>query len=565
MVRNVSLTITIKEKPLKRALALIGLIFVLVYILPLNLRPLVDPDETRYSEIPREMNETHDYVVPRLGGTLYFEKPVMGYWLAAFSMKAIGETPLAGRLPQALAVGLTALTVFFLAVRFGGGLMTGTVAALLYLSCLEVFAVGVFNTLDSLLSFFLTACLALFYLAWSCREDKRKQAVFLALSGLLCGLACHTKGFLAFAVPVSVIVPFLLWERRYSDIVKIPWIPVAVAALVMLPWGLCIHFREPDFWNYFFWQEHVHRFFSGASQHKEPFYYFIPVLVGGIFPHTVLVPAAVAGFRKSGFDTTFKRYLLCWLLFPFLFFSASSGKLATYVLPCFPPLALLLALGLRDALERGADRLFDAGVRVMMLFPVLATVAVLALQNGVSRKTPFLFSDPVKIDLFLIAMTAFLALLAGALKAKDPFRKLILFALSPLVFYSAAHTLTPDQAVRRNSPSVFIEENRDLFTPETLVVATSTPLKAVCWSLKRSDVFLLDDPGELDYGFSQQNMKHRWLTFESFGQMVRANHGQRDIILVLDERRFNRFKERLPEPDAMKSSGKDGYLLVMYR
>lgn len=98
----------------------------------------------------------------------------MGYWLSAVSMKVFGETNFAGRLPQALAVGLSALFIFFVAARFGGGPQTGTIAALIYMSCLEVFAVGVFNTLDSLLSFFLTASLASFFMAWDRREKKNE-------------------------------------------------------------------------------------------------------------------------------------------------------------------------------------------------------------------------------------------------------------------------------------------------------------------------------------------------------------------------------------------------------
>ena len=550
---------------MKRPLFLLALIFLAVYILPLNLRPLVDPDETRYSEIPREMNATGDYVVPRLNGVLYFEKPVMGYWLGALSMKVFGETNFAGRLPQALAVGLSALFIFFVATRFGGGPQTGTIAALIYISCLEVFAVGVFNTLDSLLSFFLTACLASFFLAWDRRERKKEYYAFLVLSGLFCGLACHTKGFLAFAVPVLVIVPFVIWEGRWKEMFKIPWIPVIVAALVMLPWGILIHLREPDFWRYFFWHEHVERFFSGASQHKEPFYFFIPVLAGGLFPHIVLVPSAISGFIIKGFDTSFKRYLFCWFLFPFAFFSASSGKLETYILPCFPPLAMLLAQGLRESLENGKNRLFNGGVRLMMLFPVLAAIAVIALQNGASHKMEFLFADSSKIIIFLSAMAGFGFLLVGTLKAKTPFTKIVLFAISPLMFYASAHLLTPDQAVRRNSPTVFIDENLNLFDKDTIVVSPSTPIKAVCWSLKRNDIFLLDEGGELSYGFDQNNMRHRQLTFEAFGKMVAENKNSEKIVLILDERRFKRFKDKLPVPTDMKDNGKDGFLMAIYQ
>ena len=286
---------------MKRLIFAIALIVLLVYIAPLNLRPLVDPDETRYAEVPREMIANCDYVVPKLAGVLYFEKPVMGYWLNAVSMKIFGENHFAVRFPQALSVILTALGIFFLARRFGNGTESGLAATLVYLSSVQVFAVGVFNTLDSALSLFLTGSLGAFFMAWDQRDNEKRFRLFLALAGLFCGLAIHTKGFLALVVPASVIVPFLAWEGRVKEVCRIPWVPLIVAGLVMLPWGILVHLKEQEYWYFFFWHEHVRRFMAEDAQHIEPFYYFIPVLLGGFLPHTVLTPAAIGGFILKGF------------------------------------------------------------------------------------------------------------------------------------------------------------------------------------------------------------------------------------------------------------------------
>ena len=92
-------------------------------------------------------------------------------------------------------------------------------------------------------------------------ENWRRKTLFLALMGIFCcGLGFLTKGFLAFAVPVLTVAPFLVWEGRYKDLLRIPWIPMITAFVIVLPWSLMIHFREGDFWNYFFWTEHVARF-----------------------------------------------------------------------------------------------------------------------------------------------------------------------------------------------------------------------------------------------------------------------------------------------------------------
>ena len=96
---------------MKQAALLIICLFLLIYVLPLGSRPMVVPDESRYSEIPREMVASGDWVVPRLNGLRYFEKPVLGYWLVAASIKLFGENAFATRLPSALAAGLSALLV----------------------------------------------------------------------------------------------------------------------------------------------------------------------------------------------------------------------------------------------------------------------------------------------------------------------------------------------------------------------------------------------------------------------------------------------------------------------
>ncbi|MDZ7696997.1 MAG: glycosyltransferase family 39 protein [Deltaproteobacteria bacterium] len=109
---------------------------------PLGMRPMTVPDESRYSEIPREMIASGDWVVPRLNGVRYFEKPVLGYWVNALSIRLFGQNRFAVRLPAALATGLTALMAFFLVRRFAEDHVAPLLAAAAYLTCLLVFALG---------------------------------------------------------------------------------------------------------------------------------------------------------------------------------------------------------------------------------------------------------------------------------------------------------------------------------------------------------------------------------------------------------------------------------------
>ena len=334
---------------------LLLMFFLLAYILPLGSRYLAVPDETRYGEIAREMVSGGDWVAPHYNGVRYFEKPILGYWAHAVSLMVFGENNFAVRFPSVLSVGLSALLIFLLVRRMyrkeaEDEYSPAALAALAFLSCFIVFGVGVTAVLDSLFSFFLTATITAFCMALEEQPGSRTEKGFLGLAGLACGLAFLTKGFLAFALPVLVLLPYLIWERRYRDLLRMSWLPILTAILVALPWSLAIYFQEPDFWRFFFWNEHIRRFMADNAQHKQSFWFFFLTAPGIFLPWIFMAPAAISGIKARLFEPTARgrliRLCLCWLILPFLFFSFASGKLITYILPCIPPFAVLTAMGL---------------------------------------------------------------------------------------------------------------------------------------------------------------------------------------------------------------------------
>lgn len=248
-----------------------AMLFVVLHILPLGVRPLIMPDESRYAEIPREMLESGDWIVPRLNGVRYFEKPVLGYWVTALSIMVFGENTFAIRFPSALAVGITALLVFWLGQEFMPGVPSEIFASVLLFFPL-CFFIGVFNVLDSMLSMLVTASLVAFFFAYMAKRPVSK-VIFLALCGGFGALAFLVKGFVALVIPISAILPFLFWERRPAFI-KNFWVVLTGVVLVSLPWCILIYLRESEFWNYFFWHEHIRRFLHASpGQHAQPFWF----------------------------------------------------------------------------------------------------------------------------------------------------------------------------------------------------------------------------------------------------------------------------------------------------
>ena len=199
------------------------LLFLILYILLLWVRPLFSPDEYRYIEIPREMLADHDFVTPRLNGVRYFEKPVMGYWMIAGVLKVFGINVFAARFAPAVCTGLSALIVFLLGTKLTGKRETGWFSSSCFLLMPLVFAVGTTCTLDAIFSLFVTATVASFHCAMEAyREKNRKYLLWLCAVGAAAGCAFLVKGFLAFVLPVMAVLPWLIWEKRWKAIFSLP-------------------------------------------------------------------------------------------------------------------------------------------------------------------------------------------------------------------------------------------------------------------------------------------------------------------------------------------------------
>ena len=388
------------------------LIFLILYLLLIGIRPLIMPDEARYVEIPREMLADHDFVTPRLNGLRYFEKPIMGYWLIAGAIRVFGENNFAARFVPAMSTGLAALIVLLLTAKMTGRREKGWFAAASFLLMPLVFFVGTTCTLDAIFSLFITATVAAFYCAMDGYMEKRRMqcALWLLATGAAAGCAFLVKGFLAFALPVVAVLPWLLWNmieeiaaKKHSDrendtvfdpvryvkaIFTLPWLPFVVALAVIAPWGILIHRAQPDFWRYFVVEEHFSRFgLMGEAkvEHPHGWYFFLLTLLWGAGEWFLLSPAIALGFRKIGIKGESKswfRFLICWFAGPFLFLSASSGKLPTYILPCFPPLAIMISAGLFRYFEErpdGKGKLFNVPLMALGAAAVITIVAVLAV------------------------------------------------------------------------------------------------------------------------------------------------------------------------------------------
>lgn len=500
-------------------------LFALVFLLPLGLRPLFLPDEARYAEIAREMVERGDWIVPHLLGLNYFEKPVGGYWFNAVSHMLLGATEFAARLPTALATGTSAVLVGMLAHRLWADRRTTAVAVLVYLSMLAVAVLGTYITLDAQLTAWLNLSLVALHLATATASARGRLGAW-ALLGAACGMAFLTKGFVAWAVPVVIAAPFMLWQRRLLELLRYGPVAVVVAVLVAAPWAVAVHRLAPEFWNFFFWNEHVRRFAAEDAQHSGPFWFYLPVLSLGSIPWLGLVPPGVssawAGRREPG-----GRFLLVALLGPLLLFSSARGKLPAYVLVCFTPAALLLARAIVAELAAARVRWLRANAVINLALAVVA-VAVLA----VARARGFYASN----DSLAWGVAVSVALAWGALAIAQwrwPVRGWELAALSSWLVIACLPFVFTQELLSSKQPSPFIAKQIQPLRSARAILCNDPGLcMAVAWQAGRSDLTLYQSEGEMRYGLSTPAGSGRLVQQTAIGGWIAAARRRGSVLAV---------------------------------
>ncbi len=314
---------------------------------------LVGPDEPRYAWIAREMQESGDWVTPRLYGKPWFEKPVLLYWGAALSFKLFGVSEAAARIPSAFAALLATLAMAWLAWRVYSA---WTARWLLLLLPTTVGMIGFSHAAATDMPFAGTLTVALVFAAIILNLTRNQQSphtprtpwLALIFFGFFLGLATLAKGPAAIVLSGGGVLLWAAFTRRWRDAFRCLH-PVAIASfcLTALPWYIICSRRNPDFFRIFIIEHNFKRYLTPEFQHIQPFWFYVPILLIAFAPWTLallwsaLFGALRAWPQRRPSDATLLA--LCWVVFCLLFFSISKSKLPGYILPAVPPIGLLLS------------------------------------------------------------------------------------------------------------------------------------------------------------------------------------------------------------------------------
>ncbi len=332
-------------------LAILGIVCTLVFLLFLGKTPFHDRGEPREALVVRDIVLQGRWLLPLRGGEQIPSKPPLFHWFAATASIVGGEMNEASiRFPSALFASLGVLVCYFFGTRLYGP-QTGLWAGLILATTTVYYTAGIEARVDMTLVFFVTLTLILFF---SIYRGFLQQKIWWYVFFITAGASVTAKGPVSIILCGLVIASFLIIRKRWDIFRAMLGHPgMLLGALICVAWYVAaLYLKGDEFFGLQFVKENLARFFlrgEGGTGHQKPFYYFIPYLFTLGMPWTLFLPGVIwSYFSDNSGRKDDLLFLGLWVVVVFLFFSLSAGKRPPYILPLYPPVALLTAVWLRD-------------------------------------------------------------------------------------------------------------------------------------------------------------------------------------------------------------------------
>ncbi len=323
----------------------------LFYAIVLGIRPIGVPDEGRYASVAYHMYLSGDYLTPRLNGSLFMDKPVLYYWFEAISMHIFGVSNWSIRIPPVLLSIFSTLSVFVVCHRFFNR-TTAFIASLILATSPFWYNMSQYANMDIEIAAWVTLTLNCILLGLQTPSGGKKRALFY-LAYVFAAGATLTKGLAGIIFPMLILGVFSIITAQWR-LIKTIYLPsgIFIYLILVLPWMLLMQQAHPGFFHYFFIEQQVNRYLSSHFNNIQPPWFFVEIIVIGLLPWSLLIPASLWKSFRSAPDLDHSAcdkgrqaslFLSLWALLIFVFFSLPSSKPIGYILPVFPPLAILIA------------------------------------------------------------------------------------------------------------------------------------------------------------------------------------------------------------------------------
>jgi 4-amino-4-deoxy-L-arabinose transferase-like glycosyltransferase len=470
------------------------LVLAAAWFATIQVRPLLDPDEGRYAEIPREMLVSGDWVTPRFNDLKYFEKPPLQYWATAAAYTGFGVHEWSSRL-WTFALGFACLPLVFAWVRR----FYGDAAALAALTALGVspffLIIAHLNLLDTGFTFTVAQMAA---------QGSAAERRWMLIAWAAAALAVLSKGIVVGVLTGGALIVYTLIERdaRPWRRLHLVW-GLAVLVLIAAPWFVLVSLRNPSFPGFFFVHEHFTRFLTTVHQRVEPWWFFLPLLLLAVLPWLVPLTRAVRGGWSAadggaaaalgGRPFRPLRFLLIYAAVTLVFFSASGSKLAPYILPMVPVLAAVT--GARTENPRRLARHAALAAAALIAFLAVGLLIYCAIHNAYVPRLALVWAA-TGVAIALIAAAVSLAPRISAMTAV-----MVATVGASLAWQSllCAYTVVPPARSARE----LVAEVRPFVTAQTPLYSVGQYRETISPYLGRT-LRLAGYEGELQFGLDEE-------------------------------------------------------------
>lgn len=534
---------------------LISIVLSIFFSLFVGVRPLSVPDEARYSEIPREMVVSGDYVTPRLNTIKYFEKPALFYWLQAGSIRLFGLSETAVRLPT-LILGILGCLITYVTSRALFNRRSGLIACAVLSTSILYFAMAHTITLDMAVSVFLTGCLSSFILAVD-RPESASRNFLLWSAYAFSAFAVLTKGLIGILLPSAIIGIWIIACGQWKLLLKINLLSgILLFLAITVPWHILVQQANPEFFHFYFLEQQFLRYLTLYSKRYQPEWFFIPVLILGFFPWVIFLFQSlrhhVIKIWKNKIQHKNSLFLIIWASIIFMFFSLSKSKLIPYILPIFPPLAMLVGNYLAEYLDK-EKKSFHIEWRIFLIGSLVISAALLAIPY-------FDEVNDVRLTFIYAGVMAFSLIISACLilfyQPKANLKVALTTLVLPLSIFLILMNIAVAAVDTRSIKNLAVILNERLKKSDE-VVAFHHYYQDLPFYVKRG-VTVVDCRGELDFGMQHQDTAQFMIDDNTFWQKWYSN---KSVYAIMSEPTYKGLKQKYTDLYCLAST-KDNVLVA---
>lgn len=500
--------------------------------------PLHTPDAARYAEIPREMLVNGDFITPHLNGLKYFEKPPLFYWMQVFNFKLFGVNALTAYLANALMAFFTCLIVYLFTAKIYN-YRAGFISALILGTSLLFFGMNHVVTTDVALTFFLTTGLLCFIVGANYPPNTSKNIWFFSLTGLFLACAVLTKGLIGVILPAMIMILWVLSTKQWKVFQsKGILYAIVIFLTVAIPWHIVVQIRNPEFFNFYFVEQHFLRYLTTYAGRVQPWWFFPAVLLCGFFPWISFLFQAfqdfIIKFKQSIITNISKHeykntwFFIIWVISIYCFYAFSYSRLIPYLLPIFPALAIIVGKFFVDNWQIKHRIGFTCG----FIFYTIFSMAIGCVMFALPQKIAFIHSVHFLtiasyISGYFFIFSGIVVLLSYYKKGIATGCKSLLIAII-IMFFS----IMPFIAIfSKNSTLPFVNYLQHSLSTKDEVIAFNNYYQDLPFYLQRI-ITIVNYKGELAFGFAHDAKAREWMI--SYQEFEKRWLSERKIYMIMD-------------------------------